>query len=83
MAEDNGDWIRHLDKKFEDHQKWMVEHMTGRLDKKADKDCLEKVEEKVEKIQSKTNKLAVKQASIAGSVAIVLGYFKFLITGHW
>ena len=47
------------------------------------KEDLDKLEVKVERVEGRTNKLAVKQAGIASTVAIVLGYFKFLITGDW
>lgn len=79
----NGDWLRHLDKKFEDHQKWLLEHITDRLDTKADKDDLNDLEDRVKTVESKTNKLAVKQAGIAGVMTILLGYFKYLVTGQW
>ena len=75
----NGDWIRHLNSRFDEHQRWLLEQ----LNYKADKEDVDKLESKIEKVENRTNKLAVKQAGIAGSVAIVLGYFKFLITGNW
>jgi len=77
--EGNGDWMRHLDQKFDEHQRWLQEQ----LNYKVNKEDINKLESKIEKIEIKTNKLAIKQAGIAGTVAIILGYFKFLITGSW
>jgi len=62
------DWLMHLDNK--------LTNIADKLDSKADR-------ETVAELESRTNRLAVKQAGISGTMIVVMGYFKYLITGNW
>ena len=81
MAEGNGDWLRHLDMKFEEHQRWLLDHLNEKLDEKADKEDVEELDSRIEKVESRTNKLAIKQAGISGTVSVLTLWVKSLFTG--